>query len=105
MHGSVHPGWDARQCVRIVLVTTLVFSCVMAGYSRQLPTMVLPNGEVHAAQKYKVGPTDLYGRALEGGRGCMRACMVHLEEQGKLTNTFTQPFRRRPQWQIPWPRE
>jgi len=63
------------------------------------------HGEVHAAQKYKVGPTDLYGRALEGGRGCMRACMVHLEEQGKLTNTFSQPFRRRPQWQIPWPRE
>jgi len=63
------------------------------------------HAEVHAAQKYKVGPTDLYGRALEGGRGCMRACMVHLEQQGKLSNTFDQPFRRRPQWRIPWPRE
>jgi ferredoxin len=54
---------------------------------------------------YKVPPTYVYGRGLEGGRGCIRACMVHLEEQGKLTNTFTQPFRRRPQWRIPWPRE
>lgn len=57
------------------------------------------------AQKYKVGPTYVYGRALEGARGCMRACMVHLEQQGKLSNTFDQPFRRRPQWRIPWPRE
>ena len=35
----------------------------------------------------------------------MRACMVRLQEQDTLTNTFTQLFRRRPQWQIPWPRE
>ncbi len=54
---------------------------------------------------YKVAPTYVYGRALEGARGCLRACMVHLEEQGKLTNTFDQPFRRRPQWKLDWPRE
>ncbi|HCA47295.1 MAG TPA: hypothetical protein DEP45_08010 [Armatimonadetes bacterium] len=61
-----------------------------------------PVGE---AQRYKVGPTYDYGRALEGASGCIRACMIHLEEQGKLTNTFTEPFRRRPDWQLPWPRE
>lgn len=34
-----------------------------------------------------------YGRAIEGGQGCMRACMVHLERRGKLKNKFTTPFR------------
>ena len=29
---------------------------------------------------------------------------IILEEQGKLDNTFTQPFRRRKPWRIPWPR-
>lgn len=56
--------------------------------------------EVGRAQQYKVHPTYDYGRALEGARGCIRACMVHLEEQGKLSNTFDQPFRRRPQWKL-----
>lgn len=60
---------------------------------------------VGAAQRYKVGPTYDYGRALEGAKGCIRACMVHLERQGKLSNTFDRPFRRRPQWKLPWPRE
>jgi len=60
---------------------------------------------VSQGQRYKVGPTYDYGRALEGASGCIRACMIHLEEQGKLGNTFDQPFRRRPDWQLPWPRE
>jgi ferredoxin len=41
-----------------------------------------------------------YGRAIEGARGCVRACMIHLEEQGKLKNTFRQKFRRRPEWKM-----
>jgi hypothetical protein len=56
--------------------------------------------EVGAAQRYKVGPTYDYGRALEGARGCIRACMIHLEEQGKLSNKFDRPFRRRPEWRL-----
>jgi epoxyqueuosine reductase len=55
---------------------------------------------VGEAQRYKVSPTYVYGRALEGARGCMRACMIHLEEQGKLQNVFAQPFRRRPEWRL-----
>ena len=39
-----------------------------------------------------------YNPAMCAGRGCIRACMVHLEEQGKLANTFHEPFRRRPPW-------
>jgi len=59
---------------------------------------------VGAAQRYKVGPTYDYGRALEGASGCIRACMIHLEQQGKLDNKFQTPFRRRKPWRIPWPR-
>jgi ferredoxin len=36
--------------------------------------------------------------AIEGARGCMRACMIHLEEEGRIKARFHNPFRRRPQW-------
>ena len=38
--------------------------------------------------------------AICGARGCMRECMIHLEEQGKLANRFHAPFRRRPAWKL-----
>jgi len=38
--------------------------------------------------------------AIGGARGCMRACMIHLEEQGKLGNTFEKPFRIRKPWKL-----
>jgi hypothetical protein len=38
--------------------------------------------------------------AIEAGRGCFRACMIHLEEQGKLQNKFAHPFRRRKEWTL-----
>jgi formate hydrogenlyase subunit 6/NADH:ubiquinone oxidoreductase subunit I len=38
--------------------------------------------------------------AIEGARGCVRACYVHLEKQGKLTHKFHKPFRRRKQWEL-----
>ncbi|MFA7186315.1 MAG: hypothetical protein WC082_15550 [Victivallales bacterium] len=38
--------------------------------------------------------------AIEGARGCVRACMNHLEQQGKLTNKFNNPFRKKPLWKI-----
>jgi epoxyqueuosine reductase len=33
-----------------------------------------------------------------GGRGCIRACMVHLEERGVLKQRFRTPFRKRRPW-------
>ena len=36
-----------------------------------------------------------------GGRGCLRGCMIHLEEQNKLRNAFHRPFRRRAPWRLP----
>ncbi len=38
-----------------------------------------------------------YGRAVEGACGCIRSCMVHLEQSNKLTKTFRNPFRK-PGW-------
>lgn len=43
-----------------------------------------------------------YGLAHEGSCGCIRACMVHLEERRKLTHGFREPFRKPgwKQWEI-----
>lgn len=40
--------------------------------------------------------------AIEGARGCIRACMIHLESEGKLKNRFKEPFRKRRPWRISW---
>jgi epoxyqueuosine reductase QueG len=48
------------------------------------------------ARNYKIGPILWSGRGLDGMRGCMMACMAHLEDQGKLKNTFKRPFRSEP---------
>jgi epoxyqueuosine reductase len=42
-----------------------------------------------------------HGQALEGASGCMRACMVHLEEKGVLQNKFEEPFRKSKPWRLP----
>ena len=47
-------------------------------------------------------PVIIYSRAIEGARGCMRACMIHLEKEGKIKNKFELPFRRRKAWFIEW---
>lgn len=41
-----------------------------------------------------------HNAALEGARGCMRACYVHLESKGVLTRKFVSKFRKRPQWRL-----
>jgi len=49
-------------------------------------------------------PPKLYnvGEAVCGGRGCIRACMIHLEKKGVLKNKFEKPFRRRKEWKVEW---
>ena len=42
-----------------------------------------------------------HGEALEGARGCIRSCMIHLEQKGVLKNQFKEPFRKRKPWQLP----
>ena len=43
-----------------------------------------------------------YGSAICGGRGCIRACMIHLESLGVLQNKFHSKFRRRKPWTVDW---
>jgi len=56
----------------------------------------------YKVQEYKVPPMYFYARALEGARGCIRACMIHLEKEGKIKNKFKEPFRKRKPWVIEW---
>lgn len=41
-----------------------------------------------------------YPAAICGARGCMRACMMHLEKKNMIKNTFKQPFQRRKPWKL-----
>jgi hypothetical protein len=41
-----------------------------------------------------------YGRAIEGACGCIRACMIHLEERRKIKNLFQNKFRTEKPWFI-----
>jgi hypothetical protein len=34
------------------------------------------------------------------GALCVRSCVAHLEQTGRVQNAFAQPFRKRPAWQI-----
>lgn len=49
-------------------------------------------------------PRNLYntGQAVCGGRGCLRACMISLENRGVLKNKFEKPFRREKPWMVDW---
>ena len=38
--------------------------------------------------------------AICGAKGCIRECMIHLEERGRIGNVFKHPFRKRPAWQL-----
>lgn len=58
-------------------------------------------GSYGKTQAYKVAPQNGYGRGLEGARGCMRACMIHLEERKVLQNRFHNPFRQHAPWKLP----
>ena len=41
-----------------------------------------------------------HNHALEGARGCMRECYIHLEKKGVLTHKFKNEFRKRKPWTI-----
>lgn len=41
-----------------------------------------------------------HNHALEGARGCMRECYIHLEKKGVLTHKFKNEFRKNKPWKI-----
>jgi len=47
------------------------------------------------------GSTYGHNPAVEGARGCMRACLIHLEEKGALKRSFVHKFRERKPWKLP----
>jgi len=49
-------------------------------------------------------PNTIYehGQAICGAKGCIRACMIHLEERGVIANKFQTPFRRKKLWTVDW---
>ncbi len=70
---------------------------ILNGKKELSPDEVLQVWKIlHQYYDYAAG----YGSAICGGRGCLRACMVHLEETGKLTRTFERPFRTRKPWRL-----
>lgn len=71
---------------------------ILAGKTRLTPGQTL---EVQRVLRDCYSAAAGYNSAVCGGRGCLRACMVHLEERGVLTNQFNTPFRRRTPWRLP----
>ena len=69
----------------------------------KLDAMACEKG-IHGGQQGELSPFEGdyphqygYGRAIEGACGCIRACMVHLEQRNKLKCDFRRPFRK-PGW-------
>jgi ferredoxin len=70
---------------------------IMRGEKILSPTEVLEVQKI--VSKYYPAAAG-YNNAMCGGRGCLRACMVHLEEQGKTTRKFHRPFRTKKLWKL-----
>ncbi len=70
---------------------------IMRGEKKLTPEEVLQVQEI--VRRYYPNVSG-YNNAMCGGRGCIRACMVHLEERGKLTRKFERPFRVRKPWRL-----
>ncbi|MEN6302529.1 MAG: hypothetical protein ABFD96_07380 [Armatimonadia bacterium] len=70
---------------------------ILRGEKALTPAEVL---QVQAILRRYYGSACGYNSAVCGGRGCLRACMVHLEQRGTLTRGFEAPFRKRPPWRL-----
>jgi len=70
---------------------------ILAGEKTLTPAQVL---KVQGILDRYYRRVDGYFSAMCGGRGCLRACMVHLEEKGVLSRTFHHPFRKRKPWRL-----
>ncbi len=62
-------------------------------------TPQFPSGKVIDFYHMMLSVTGYF--AVCGARGCIRACMDHLERTGRIGNTFRNPFRRRKMWLLP----
>ena len=70
---------------------------ILEGKKELSPREVL---QVHKIIMDSYGRVGGYPPAICAGRGCIRACMVHLEDRNRLKNTFRHPFRKKPLWRL-----
>jgi ferredoxin len=100
----------ARDCSGKAISTTESVKITVAGHAVEWGKLdehkcrtAFHGGAPEANPFYGDQPDKImwHGEALEGARGCMRACMVHLEQKGVLKNTFKEPFRTRKPWVLP----
>ena len=49
---------------------------------------------------HKLPPYYEYARPLEGASGCIRACMCHLEQTGRIENLFHNKFAQSKRWRV-----
>lgn len=100
----------ARDCSGHAISTTETVKVTLAG--REIEWGKLDEPRCRAAFRGgnpEINPFSLdqtpqkimwHGEAWEGAAGCIRACMVHLEEKGVLENRFQEPFRTRKPWSL-----
>lgn len=55
-------------------------------------------GKLDKILKFRSAGVGPHYSAIEGGKGCIRACMIHLEKEGRIKNVFKNPFRKRKPW-------
>ena len=75
----------------------------VGGNSKYNPFLIEGHQDEEKEMMTYKNPIDLYmrhGVALEGARGCIRECYIHLEKTGRLTRKFAEPFRKRKPWVI-----
>jgi ferredoxin len=61
---------------------------------------VLYNEKLLAVPYYGSQNKQMKHWCICGAAGCVRACMIHLEEKGRISQSFKTPFRVRAPW---WP--
>lgn len=63
-------------------------------------TREFPNeGSVMQYYRFILSHTGYF--AICGAKGCIRECMIHLEETKRIGNLFKNPFRKRKAWKAP----
>jgi ferredoxin len=104
---------DEEKCAAVYQAGTPAYSPFMTPEVAEMMGAVLstPHGERSGHNVWGVIKEKLpYSRnawesyhhpsCICGARGCIRACMIHLEEQRKIANLFRNPFRKRTPWQL-----
>ncbi|OGK12219.1 MAG: hypothetical protein A2Y63_06650 [Candidatus Riflebacteria bacterium RBG_13_59_9] len=98
----------AKHCIGKAIPTKESVKVTIAGHQLEwgkLSPLACEKGLQGGANKernpfeHEYPKTYGYGRAIEGAFGCMRACMIHLEERRLLKKQYFNKFRTREPWE------